>query len=139
MKLCTFIFGNGYIVGIDGVTLCLGKKKIQSVLETHYPHAGEVHYTFTSVDGDDYSGRATTIEWDAFHDWMSRYSVQLAPEPERNPALELAGDYIVAGPEGLIPVPEQFRAKKNKPGCPECWDTGFRHGFGAPCSHGCRP
>ena len=137
--MTTFIFCSGLRTEIDGVTLSINGAKIQTVIETHNPVRCEVRYSFFSVNGADYSGRATTIEWDAFRDWMSRYSVQLAPEPERNPALELAGDYIVAGPEGLIPVPEQFRAKKNKPGCPECWDTGFRHGFGAPCSRGCRP
>ena len=23
--------------------------------------------------------------------------------------------------------------------CPECYGTGYLHGFGAPCSKGCRP
>lgn len=137
--MTAYIFCSGLRTEIDGVTLSINGAKIQSILRQTNPMTSTVYYTFTTVNGADYSGYASTYEWDAFEDWMSRYSVQLAPEPERNPALDLAGDYIVAGPEGLIPVPEQFRAKKNKPGCPECWDTGFRHGFGAPCSRGCRP
>lgn len=132
--MTTFQFSSGRLAEIDGVTLSVGGSKIHTVIETRNIPRDEVYYDFLGINRS-FQGQTTIAEWNHFLNWMTRYNVKLATEPERNPPLNLFGTKIVGDfIEGPTPV-----QAKNKPGCPECWDTGFRHGFGAPCSHGCKP
>lgn len=138
--------GGRLVLSVEQGLLCATKDNdaataIHTILTTQYTHTCTVVLTFLLFDGRSYSTveLAQTTEKD-FQDWMMREGAHLAPEPERNPPIELLNGVPVerifvdeaSGPLPPAPAPR-------KPGCPECYDTGYRHGFGAPCSHGCRP
>lgn len=106
-----------------------------------FPPGQTATLTFTTTDGRS----CTTVERPlaeerVFWDWTVRNGASLSPEPERNPPIELLNGKTVDGffiDEADGPLPPAPAPRK--PGCPECYDTGYRHGFGAPCSRGCRP
>lgn len=79
---------------------------------------------------------------------------EFIPPPANDPAYHItaAGDYrpvksrLHASDEGRA-IRESLRAEMKRRGldevktggCPECYGTGFRFGFGMPCSKGCTP